>query len=68
MLALGNEEGKPGNNSLKKEEVISVLSILGRIRSSEDAVDANMSKVQSHMKKDQTTSILNGLFFNVIYH
>ncbi|KAJ9566892.1 hypothetical protein OSB04_002858 [Centaurea solstitialis] len=43
MLALGEEDGKPGN-SLKKEEVISVISILQSIRSSEDAVDTNMSK------------------------
>ncbi|KAI7749675.1 hypothetical protein M8C21_033736, partial [Ambrosia artemisiifolia] len=43
VLTHGNEDGKPGN-SLKKEEVISVLSILGSIRSSEDAIDANMSK------------------------
>ncbi|KAI3682841.1 hypothetical protein L1987_83148 [Smallanthus sonchifolius] len=43
MLTHGNEDGKPGN-SLKKEEVISVLSILGSIRRSEDAIDANMSK------------------------
>ncbi|XP_024982599.1 sister chromatid cohesion protein PDS5 homolog A [Cynara cardunculus var. scolymus] len=43
MLALGEEDGKPGN-SLKKEEVISVVSIIQSIRSSEDAVDTNMSK------------------------
>ncbi|KAK9057901.1 hypothetical protein SSX86_022740 [Deinandra increscens subsp. villosa] len=43
MLAHGDENGKPGNN-LKKEGVISVLSILGSIRRSEDAIDTNMSK------------------------
>ncbi|KAI3829442.1 hypothetical protein L1987_03566 [Smallanthus sonchifolius] len=43
MLTHGNEDGKP-DNSLKKEEVISVLSILGSIRRSEDAIDTNMSK------------------------
>ncbi|XP_071689759.1 sister chromatid cohesion protein PDS5 homolog A isoform X3 [Rutidosis leptorrhynchoides] len=42
-LALGDEEGKPGKG-LKKEEVVSVLSILQSIRSSEDAVDSNVSK------------------------
>ena len=44
MLALGEEDGKPGN-SLKKEEVTSVVSILQSIRNSEDAVNTNMSKV-----------------------
>lgn len=44
MLAHGDENGKPGS-TLKKEEVISVLSILGSIRKSEDAIDTNMSKV-----------------------
>lgn len=48
MLTQGNEDGKPGN-SLKKEVVISVLSILGIIRGSKDAVDTNMSKVQSQL-------------------
>ncbi|XP_076925965.1 sister chromatid cohesion protein PDS5 homolog A-like isoform X2 [Bidens hawaiensis] len=43
MLAHGDENGKPGS-TLKKEEVISVLSILGSIRKSEDAIDTNMSK------------------------
>ncbi|KAI3740872.1 hypothetical protein L2E82_31347 [Cichorium intybus] len=43
MLALGDEEGKPGK-SMKKEEVIIVISILQSIRSSEDAVDTKMSK------------------------
>ncbi|CAI9270247.1 unnamed protein product [Lactuca saligna] len=45
MLAIGGdcEDGKP-DNSLKKEEVISVLSVLRSIRSSQDAVDTNMSK------------------------
>ncbi|KAK1427905.1 hypothetical protein QVD17_16630 [Tagetes erecta] len=43
MLTHGNEDGKPGN-SLKKEVVVSVLSILGSIRGSKDAVDTNMSK------------------------
>ncbi|KAJ0791645.1 putative sister chromatid cohesion protein Pds5 [Helianthus annuus] len=43
MLTNFHEDGKP-NNSLKKEEVISVLSILQSIRSSEDAIDTNMSK------------------------
>ncbi|KAJ0808766.1 putative sister chromatid cohesion protein Pds5 [Helianthus annuus] len=43
MLTNFHEDGKP-SNSLKKEEVISVLSILQSIRSSEDAIDTNMSK------------------------
>ncbi|KAL8214756.1 hypothetical protein R6Q57_004205 [Mikania cordata] len=43
MLTHGNDDGKPGG-SLKKEEVISVLSILESIRSSEDATDSNTSK------------------------
>ncbi|XP_076907861.1 sister chromatid cohesion protein PDS5 homolog A-like [Bidens hawaiensis] len=42
MLAHGDENGKPG--TLKKDEAISVLSILGSIRKSEDAIDTNMSK------------------------
>lgn len=51
MLARGDEEGKSGN-SLKKDEVISILSILQSIRSSEDAVDKNVSKVQSHTESE----------------
>lgn len=46
MLDLGDEDGKP-SNSLKKEEVISVVSVLRSIRRSEDAVDAHMSKVHT---------------------
>nr|GEU32782.1 sister chromatid cohesion protein PDS5 homolog B-like isoform X1 [Tanacetum cinerariifolium] len=43
MLAHEDEAGNPGKN-LKKEGVISVLSVLQSIRSSEDAVDTIMSK------------------------
>ncbi|GJV33394.1 sister chromatid cohesion protein PDS5 homolog B-like protein isoform X1 [Tanacetum coccineum] len=43
MLAHEDEAGNPGKN-LKKEGVISVLSVLQSIRSAEDAVDTIMSK------------------------
>ncbi|KAI3698227.1 hypothetical protein L6452_31340 [Arctium lappa] len=59
MLALGEEDGKPGN-SLKKEEVISIVSILQSIRRSEDAVDTNMSK-NSHAICDLCFSITKRL-------
>ncbi|KAI3718580.1 hypothetical protein L6452_19457 [Arctium lappa] len=43
VFALGDEDGKPGVG-LKKEEIISISSVLQNIKSSKDAVDATMSK------------------------